>query len=267
MKNQADFEALPFLSIDDQPLSWQQALGYLWLFGQLRPMIQTIVSQHVIYQEIKQREDLDVSPAEFEQAVIDFRLQQKLTNAQQFQQWLAREGLDYPAFQNRIVLNLKLEKLASQIAEPQLNDYFEKNKKSLDQIELSCFIVPEQTLAQTFKNQLLEQQKTFESLAQDYSDAPEHNVIVTRRLARRQQWPQEIQNSLEIAAIGDVIGPTFFENRWCVFQVQKIVPPILEGQLKRALEGQLFKEWLAEGINQLKVQLVSQEGEKPPLEA
>lgn len=267
MSNQPDFEALPFLSIDEQPISWQQALGYLWLFGQLRPMIQTIVSQHVIYQEIKQREDLEVSPSEFEQAVIDFRLQQKLTTSQQFQQWLNREGLDYPAFQNRIVLNLKLDKLASKIAEPKLDDYFEKNKKFLDQIELSCFIVPEQILAQTFKNQLLEQQKSFERLAQDYSDAPEHNVIVTRRLARRQQWPKEIQNSLETAEIGDIIGPTFFEDRWCVFQIQKIVPPVLEDQLKRALEGQLFKEWLAQSINKLQVQLVSQQGEKPPLEA
>jgi hypothetical protein len=258
MTSQPDFESLPFLTIDDQPLSWQTALGYLWLFGQLRPVLQTIVSQHIIYQEIKQREDLAVTSTEFEQSVIDFRLQQKLSNPQQFQEWLGREGLDYSVFQNRMLLNLKLDKLATQIAEPQLNEYFEQRKSSLDQIELSCFIALEEPLAIDFKTQLLETGQSFETLGEKYANEGGDKVTITRRSAHRQQWPQEVQNRLELAKADDIIGPVFFENRWCIFQVQNIIPPVLEGQLKRALEGQIFKEWLTDRLNQLKVQLVTQ---------
>ncbi len=60
-----------WLKIDEQPISLKQAVGYLQLFGRLRPFLQEIVSQHVIYQEIQERDDLEISTAEREQAAID----------------------------------------------------------------------------------------------------------------------------------------------------------------------------------------------------
>lgn len=260
MTEQQEFDSLPFLNVDDQPLSWQQSLGYLWLFGQLRPLIQSIVSQHIIYQEIKQRDDLEVGTAEFEQAVIDFRLQQKLNNPDNFQTWLAREGMDYAAFQNRVVLNLKVEKLSAKIAEGKLSEYFEKRKNALELLELSCLIVEEQTLAEELKNRLLNKESSFEQVAQTEAT----KVRIARRSARKQQWPQELQNSLTTAKEQDIIGPLFLENKWCVFQIEKITPPVLEGQLKRSLEAQIFKEWLEEKVNKLKIQLVGNQSQEQP---
>lgn len=259
MTNQQDFESLPFLKIDGEPLSWQQALGYLWLFGQLRPLIQSIVSQHIIYQEIKQRDDLEVSAADFEQAVIDFRLQQKLGDSQSFQQWLTREGMDYAAFQNRVILNLKVEKLSIKIAEPTLNEYFEQRRHSLEQLELSCVITDDQSLAEDLKNRILNAQSSFEQIAQEYSLDKTSKVNVTRRTAYRQQWPQPLAPALESTQVGDIVGPLPIENRWGVFRVEQIIVPVLEGQLKRTLESQIFKEWLAEKVNQLTVQLAMTE--------
>ena len=250
--------------IDDQPLSWQQALGYLWLFGQLRPMIQTIVSQHIIYQELKQRDDLEVTPAEFEQAVLDFRLQQKLSDSQKFQQWLASEGMDYTAWQNRMALNLKIEKLAAKIAEPKLPEYFNQRKQSLEQIELSCLVIKEEALARQLKTEITASKTSFAQIAKDYTQGEESEVNVSRRTARRQQWPQDLQNALVSAQVGDILGPMSIENRWCLFQVEQILAAVLEGQLKRSLEAQIFKEWLAERVNQLKVQLVGTQPQSGP---
>jgi len=54
-----------------------QALKYLQSSGKLQPFIVEILRQYIIEQELQTRDDLDISPALTEQAVIDFRLQRQ----------------------------------------------------------------------------------------------------------------------------------------------------------------------------------------------
>jgi len=61
----------------------------------MQPFIVEILRQYIIEQELQTRDDLDISPALTEQAVIDFRLQRQLTDPKQFQEWLASNGTDY----------------------------------------------------------------------------------------------------------------------------------------------------------------------------
>jgi len=67
----------PFLIVDDQPISLTQALSYLQASGKLQPFILEILRRNILEQE-QTRDDLDISTAVIEQAVIDFRLEQQL---------------------------------------------------------------------------------------------------------------------------------------------------------------------------------------------
>lgn len=63
----------PLLTIDNQPIPLAQALQYLQTSGKLRTFLGDILRQHLIEQELKNRDDLDVNSALIEQAVIDFQ--------------------------------------------------------------------------------------------------------------------------------------------------------------------------------------------------
>jgi hypothetical protein len=91
-------ESQQFLTVDRQPISLAQALQYLQFSGKLQPFIVEILRQHVIEQELQTREELDISPAATEQAVIDFRLQNQLSDPKIFAKWLASNGTDYATF-------------------------------------------------------------------------------------------------------------------------------------------------------------------------
>ncbi|NEQ99451.1 MAG: hypothetical protein F6K30_22565 [Cyanothece sp. SIO2G6] len=77
--------AASFLTIDNQPISIAQAVRYLQMGRKFDGFIGEILRQFVLEREIGKRDDIQVSPAVIEQAMVDFRLQNKLTDPQKFQ--------------------------------------------------------------------------------------------------------------------------------------------------------------------------------------
>ncbi|NET49141.1 MAG: peptidylprolyl isomerase, partial [Merismopedia sp. SIO2A8] len=69
----------PFLTIDDQPITIAQAIRYLQMGRKFDGFIAEILRQFVIEREVATRQDLNVNTAVVEQAMVDFRLQNQLT--------------------------------------------------------------------------------------------------------------------------------------------------------------------------------------------
>ena len=95
-------EPQQFLVVDNHSISLAQALKYLQASGKIQLLIGDILRQHVIEQELQARTDLDINPALTEQAIIDFRLQNQLTDSKRFQEWLASQGTDRTNFHTQI---------------------------------------------------------------------------------------------------------------------------------------------------------------------
>ncbi|QYO64366.1 hypothetical protein [Leptolyngbya sp. 7M] len=158
----------PFLFIDDQPISTGQILNYLQATRKLDAFIGDIVRQFVIERELQAQENAGVNPAVVEQAVVDFRLNNQLTDPNQFQQWLAENGLTYEAFHNQIAGSFRLKKLKEDVTAAKLPEYFIERKVFLDRVVLSRIIVDDKELAEELKTQLQEG-AAFEQLAREYS--------------------------------------------------------------------------------------------------
>jgi hypothetical protein len=91
-------ESGSFLSVDDKPISIGQAVRYLQASGKLGQFIGDVLRQYAIEQELEKREDVTISPALTEQAIVDFRLKNQLTDPQSFQEWLTNNGTNYENF-------------------------------------------------------------------------------------------------------------------------------------------------------------------------
>ena len=219
-----------FLTVDDQPIFLAQALKYLQSSGKLQPFILEILRQYMIEQELQTRDDLDISPALTEQAVIDFRLQRQLSDPKQFQEWLASNGTDYSTFHNQVTFGFKLEKLKAQVTEPKLQEYFIERKLFLDRLVLSRIIVDNKELAEELSSQI-EEGAAFEDLAREYSIADDRIV-------------------------NGMMGPLELEGRWGLFRVEQLLPASLEdSHLKQALQNELFERWLTAKIQTMVVKL------------
>ncbi|KAM3100229.1 peptidylprolyl isomerase [Phormidesmis sp. 146-35] len=248
-------DAKAFLTVDEQPISLRECLKYLQTSGKLQGFLGDILRQYVLEQELANREDLEINPAVVEQAVIDFRIQQQLTDPGVFQEWLNRNGSDYSTFHNQITSNFKSEKLKSVITEPKLQEYFIERKVFLDRVVLSRIIVENQELADELKIQIQEG-TSFEQLAQEHSIADDRVSNGMMGPVSRGTMPDNIRAAIDSSNPGDLVGPIAIENRWALFRVEQVLPATLDNaQLKQVLQNELFERWLAEKIQKMAVKL------------
>lgn len=246
---------LAFLTVDEQPIPTRQVVKYLQASGKLGQFIGDVLRQYVLEQELQNRDDIEVSPAVTEQAVIDFRIQNQLTDPQRFQEWLGKNGTDYPSFHASVVSSFKLERLKAIIAEPKLQEYFIERKIFLDRVVLSRIIVDNQELAEELQTQI-EEGASFEQLAKEYSLTDDRIVNGMMGPVSRGTMPDMLRAKIDVASPGQLIGPLELEGRWGLFRLEQVLLASLEdNQLKQALQNELFEKWLAEKIQKLTVKL------------
>jgi len=252
----ANFDQIPFVSINDEVLSLAKTLQYLQLSGRLVPLLQDIVSQHITYEEIKKRdESLTVEQSALDQAIIDVRVKNNLNDAEAFQAWLSSQGMSYEGFQRRVVLALKADRLKQQITDPNLEIYFQQNQTALGQAELSCAICADSDTAASLYQQLQNQETTFDQISRDYADNPDA-VSLMRGLIRLTQLPTDLQTAVSSAEPGKLVGPHPVGERSAIFLVERFVPAELEGKLKQELQDGLFRQWLNNQMKDMQVKLL-----------
>jgi parvulin-like peptidyl-prolyl isomerase len=248
-------ESLSFLTVDNQPISIEQAVKYLQASGKLTQFIGDIIRQYIIEQEITMRDDIDISSALTEQTIIDFRLKNQLTEPQNFQEWLKKNGTDYATFHSSVAFGFKLEKLKALVTEPKLPEYFIERKIYLDRVVLSRIFVDNSELSEELQTQI-EEGGSFEQLAKEYSLTDDRIVNGMMGPVSRGTLPDKLRAAVDAANPGQLIGPIEFDGRYGLFRVEQFLPASLEDtQLKQALQNELFEKWLAEKIQTLTVKL------------
>lgn len=242
------------LTVDQQPISVDQALKHLQSSGKLQPFIGEILRQYTLERELQDYPGLDIDPALVEQQVIEFRLEQQLTNKAKFQEWLASNGMDYSTFHNQVLRGFKLAKLKTLVSESKLTTYFIEQKLFLDKVILSRIVVADRELALELQSQIQEGTR-FEQLAQEYSVADDRIVNGMMGPVSRGNMPDVVRAAVDAAHPGALVGPIELEGRWYLFQVEQFLPASLTGQLQQELQEQLFEQWLTAKIQKMQVKL------------
>lgn len=240
------------IAINGEILSWEQVMGSLQLFGKLQPFLQEVVMQYILVTEVNSRDDLDISSTDLIQGIMDFRVQQNLTDGDKFNEWLKKENLDNNLFQNRIMLGLKIEKLRQVIAETQLESYFQEHQKSLEEVLLNCVVTSEKELAEEIKERLVNENISVEELAKEFSNS-EQNVRFFKQQAQRRSLSKLGQEASSLSTEGELVGPVNVDKNWSILKVIEIIPAELDEKMKKQIEAQLFSEWLVEKVRDLKV--------------
>jgi len=245
------------ISIDDKAIGWTEILGQLQLFGKLRPFIQEVASQRVMLEEFHSHNDLEVGSDELDQAILEYRRTRNLDSEEAFQKWLAQEGLDYNNFKSRVVLKLMANKLREKIVAPDLQKEFEKQKHSLEQVQISFVTTDDAEKATSFSERLRSGHTSFDNLIGEVDAASTGGtrVKVAARPVRRRWLPKQLQTVLESAIPGELLGPIAMGQQWIVLKVESINNPELDASVETFLGDAIFKRWMHEKISTYKIRL------------
>lgn len=255
-----ELEQLPVLKVGDESISLAQSLKYLQLSGNLMPVIQDVVSQHVVYQELQLRKDkYQLSSADIAQTMVDFRCRHQLTDADAFDAWLKSQGIDQILFQQRIAMNALLKQLKADIAEPDIQAVFDQQKDNLETVALEGLVMSDESMAWVL-HERLQAGETIEAISEPKAGAP--LVRRVRKDLRRGQLPEPLRSHVADVPAGTLLKPLEMAEYWSIFQVESVSPAVLEGELKQQLEEKLFQLWVAQKIKSLNVHLSQPEAVK-----
>ncbi len=244
------------LTVDDQEISLRDCMRHLQSSGKLQDFIGGILRQHILQQETETRTDLEIPEGVVEQAIIDFRLQQQLSDAAAFQEWLKKNGSDYSNFHKQIVGNFKVEKLKMVVSEDKVQEYFIERKLFLDRVILSRIIVEDKDLAEELKTQIQEASATYEELARRHSITDDKMVNGMMGPVSRGTLPDTIRAQIDAASPGSLIGPLELEEKWGLFRVEEFLEASMDdAQLQQTLRNELFERWLSEKMQKMDVKL------------
>jgi len=251
----SNIKSEPFLTIGEQIISLSQALRYLRTNGDLQPFILKIIRQHLLETELQTRNDLGIDSTIIEQTILDFRLENKLTDPDRLQEWLNVNGISYAEFHYQFAMRLKIEKLKAEVTAPKLEEYFSANKGLLDQVILSRIVVPDKDFALSLRSQIMEDSNRFESLAREHSLTDDRLVKGIMGPINLGQIPEQIRESVATATPGELIGPLEIDGRYTLVRVEQFLPAFLEGSLKQQLQEQLFDQWLQEKAQKMTIKM------------
>ncbi len=244
-----------FLIIDDDTISLKQAINYLQASGKLGDFVGEIMRQYVIEQELLTRSDIEIHPAVVEQSMIDFRLQNNLSDPKHFQEWLMRNGGDYASFHSQVVTRFKREKLKTLVTEPKIQEYFIERKIFLDRVVLSRIVINDKELAEELRIQL-EEGAAFDELAREYSITEDRMLNGMIGPISRGILPDVLRAAVDAANPRDIIGPLPLEKTWILFRVEHFIPASLDDpEVQKALQNELFERWIAQKSQKLVAKL------------
>lgn len=250
------------LIFDNQPITMPQVFRYLRDSRKLDGFISDLARQFVIERSLQQ-ENLSVNPSVVEQAIIDFRLQQQLTETDKFQTWLQANNLSFDLFYSQIANNFRFQKLKELKTSDQLDSYFAERKPYLDRVVLSRLIVDNPELADELKSQL-DEGAAFEQLVREYSitdDRIMNGMMGPIALAR---IPEVLRDKVESVPPNTLIGPLDIDQRWGIFRVEGYLMASLDDpQLRQTLQDELFERWANEQVKQLPIQIQFGDAQPP----
>lgn len=252
------------LIFDNQPISMPQVFRYLRDSRKLDGFIGDLARQFVIERSLQQG-NLAVNPTTVEQSIIDFRLQQQLTDAAKFQTWLQENNLTFEVFYSQIANNFRFQQLKETHTSERIESYFAERKPYLNRAVISRLIVDNAELADELKSQL-DEGAAFEQLVRDYSitdDRIMNGMMGPVPLAR---IPEVLREKVEPAAPGTLVGPLEIEGRWGIFRIEGFLNASLEDpQIRQTLQDELFEQWVSEQVKQIPIQI--QFGDPQPPES
>jgi len=232
-----------FLTIGDENISLPQALGYLRASGDLQNFLMRILRQHTIAKEVAARTDLEVDASQVEQAIVNFRLQNQLVNPEAFDKWLTSQGTNYVDFRKQVTVGLKFELLKQQITNSKVEEVFNQNQASFEQVILSRIVVDDLPTAEELKSQLDANTVEFEALAKEHSTTNDRLFNGMMGAVTMGQLPEPIRELLKNAEVGDIVGPVEFQKMYSILRLEQRIPATLTGQLKQNLQEQIFEQW------------------------
>jgi parvulin-like peptidyl-prolyl isomerase len=236
------------LTANTRQLSSQDLIDEAKLTGKLPALFHGILRRQTISQEAA-RIGITSTAAELQVAADKFRTANQLETAEATWKWLQANFLTVDDFEHLVAHGLITEKLAQQLFGDRVEHFFHQNLLDYSGAAIYEVILEDRELAMEIFYSLQEGDLSFADVAYQYIQDPE----LKRRggyigIVGRKQLRPEISAAVFAAKPPQPIKPVVTAIGIHLIQVEEIVHPQLDDNIRQRILMDLFDRWLEEQI-------------------
>jgi parvulin-like peptidyl-prolyl isomerase len=234
-------------------ISQSDILHQVKLSCQLPALIDEIVTRQVIASAIADA-GIKLETEELQEGADRFRLMLHLKTAQDTFNWLENHGLTVDDFEETIANNLMAGKLAQHLFGDGVETYFIEHYLDYTSIAMYEMVLDDEDLAMEVFYALQESEMSFAEAANQYI----HDVELRRKggycgIVRRYDLKPEIAAAVFAAKPPQILKPIVTTRGVHLIKLEELVQPQLDEQLRDRIIRDLFRAWLKQEIEKLKV--------------
>ena len=221
-------------------------LDFIW---DEAPIIERLVNMCLIQEELE-REPIDLTDAELQEAMDKFRSAKKLFKAEDTLRWLERHGMSQEKLERYVAESAIVPKLRDRIAADRVEEYFRQHAGDFDTARIARLEVTDESQARELAEQIRAGEQDFFAAAERcFFEAAERGRLPQRALfavIERREAAATFRDQLFAAAPGQLVGPVPVETGHALMRVLAIVPARLDDRTRTTIKKILFEDWLAE---------------------
>jgi parvulin-like peptidyl-prolyl isomerase len=225
------------LKINDRQINNDELLSIL---GQ-HLMLPQLAREIVIADAVK---GIECTADEKQQAMQRFLEENQLRNDQDLQNWFKQAGVKSEQLEDLTLRKLKVEKFKEQTWSDQLENYFAKRKKSLDQVVYSLIRTKNSGIAQELYFRILEGESDFKQLARKYSQGIEAETQGLIGPVELSVPHPQIAQALVNSEPGKLFEPMRIGEWIVIIRLENLIRAKLDKATTKRLLDELFQQWL-----------------------
>jgi putative peptide maturation system protein len=231
-----------------------QFLDFIW--GEA-PIMRRLVDSCLIRDELD-REPIELSDAELQRAMDEFRKKHQLFRAEDTDRWMTLHGMTHEGLETYLADEATIAKLRDRIANGRVEDYFEEHRVELD----TAYVAQLQFVSREDAREVCDRMRSsvvdfYEAAGRRFlaiARSPGHSPLNLFAAIPRRQASAELEMALFSCSPGEVIGPLRDGDRYTIIRALSIVPARLDDRMRATIKQILFEEWLAERRREARIE-------------
>jgi putative peptide maturation system protein len=225
-------------------------LDFIWNEA---PTIERLVNMCIIQEELD-REPLDLTDAELQYAMDQFRAAKKLYRSDDTIEWLERHGMTHEKLESYVRDSAIGPKLRDRLVADQVEEYFRRHSPDFDTARIARLDVADESLARQMARRIRAGELNFFAAAECLFLLEKSRKADLLAIAERGQVEPALREQLFAAAPGQLVGPVPFESGHALVRVLGIIPAQLNDRTRASIKDILFKDWLAERRREARIE-------------
>jgi parvulin-like peptidyl-prolyl isomerase len=234
-------------------ISNEDIIYHLKISCQIPGLLEAIASRKIIT-ETAEKEGIAIEIAELQQSADSLRLVNNLVKAEDTWEWLRKHYLSLDNFEEIANLNLLSAKLAHHLFAEKVEPFFYAHQIDYSAAVTYEAVLDDEDLALELFYALKEGEISFQEIARQYIQNPEiRRAGGYQGIRKRSDFRPEIASAVFAANPPEILKPVITPKGVHIIVVEEIIAPELNEQMRIAILGDLFTNWLKEQINQLEI--------------